>query len=244
MEFFSKKEIKVDFLTFDPYLCKNLPPTFKHNNFPEWFKEEKSFFDQSSDSDNFPKIKFPTIKKCPALNDYFSTGIDFPLWSDIDFYVDTKNNQIEWRYSNDYKNLTLINCHRPDQFTTLGKKFLHAKIINPWIASCNQTTSWLMIRPTYSSFSFDENGVIFCDGIVQFKSNFTMNVNLFFPLDRDPYNVSFSAGEKFFRLIPLSEKNVSVNIKECSEEYFKNAALINRKISFSPGKLYKMLGKK
>jgi hypothetical protein len=235
---------KIEFLTFDPFLYKNLPPTANTENFPKWFKEEKSYFEESSISESFSNLRFPTIKKCPAITEFFTTGIDFPLWSDIDFFIDTNSKSIEWRYSNEYKNLTLVNCHNADQYPFLSGKYLHVKIICPWIASCNKNISWLMTRPTYSNFKFDEHGIIFCDGVVQFKNNFVMNVNLFFPLDKEPYTVSFSAGEKFFRLIPLSEKKISINLKECTEEYFKNAALINRKISFSTAKLYRMLGKK
>jgi hypothetical protein len=243
--FLSKNhDIEIDFLTFDPFLFKNLPPTSKNENFPMWFKNNQSYFGESVSSEKFSSFRFPTIKKCPAINDYFLTGIDFPLWSDVDFFIDTKNKSIDWRYSNDYKNLTLVNSHPPDQFSGLSEKFLHVKIVCPWIASCNKNISWLMTRPTYSNFTFDEQGVVFCDGITQFKNNFVMNVNLFFPLNRESYSVSFSAGEKFFRLIPLSEKKISINLKECTEEYFKNAALINRKISFSTAKLYRMLGKK
>lgn len=241
---FKNKKIEIDFLTFDPFLFKNLPPTFKTENFPPWFKNIKPYFKESLISENFPTLNVPTIKKCPAINDYFLTGIDFPLWSDIDFFIDTKNKSIDWRYSNDYKNLTLINCHSSDQYSGLSENFLHVKIICPWIASCNKNISWLMTRPTYSNFIFDKQGIVFCDGITQFKNNFVMNINLFFPLNRESYNVSFSAGEKFFRLIPLTENNVSIKIKECTEEYFNNAALINRKISFSTARLYRLLGKK
>jgi hypothetical protein len=234
---FRKTPIEIKFKTFDPYLLNNLPPNRHTKKYPEWFKNTPSFGGEGTISSNFSPIKAPTIKRCPALNDYFATGIIIPGWSDIEFFVDGQRRSIEWRYSNNYPNLELIQPHDSSQFPQLADKYIHAKIISPWIAECSTDIRWLLTKPSYFS-EFDDQEVIFCDGITQFYNNFVMHVNLFFPIKDDVYNVKFTAGQPFQKYIPLTESPINISTEYCTYEYYELASLKGRKISYSLAKLY------
>jgi hypothetical protein len=237
---FKKNEIKIVFKTFDPYLLKNLPPNSRQSKYPEWFKKTPPHNGGGNVSPNFEPLHAPTIRRCPAINDYFNTGITVPGWSDIEFFIDGKNNHMEWRYSNNYQNMELVQPHDSGQFPHLADKYIHAKIISPWIAECDSDINWFLTRPSYFS-EFDDQDVLFCDGVVQFYNNFVTNVNLFFPIRDNSYTVKFSAGEPFQKYIPLSERPINISTEYCSRDYYELAGLKGRKISYSLGKLYNIL---
>jgi len=239
---FKKNEIKITFKTFDPFVLKNLSPLYHKKKYPEWFKKTAPVNVGGSVSNNFESISAPTIRRCPAINDYFSTGITIPNWSDLEFYVDGPNRSLEWRYSNNYENMDLVQPHDPSQFPQLANKYIHAKIISPWIAECNSDINWFLTKPSYFS-EFDDQDVLFCDGIIQFYNNFVMNVNLFFPIRDSSYTVKFSAGEPFQKYIPLTEKPINITTEYCTLEYYNLAALKGRKISYHLGTLYNIFKK-
>lgn len=241
---FNRKEIKLTLKTFDPFILKNLPPVAKKKKkYPKWWKDTPVFMDkEDAISPNFKYIPAPTIRRCPAIHDYFSTGVTIPNWSDLEFYIDGPKRSMEWRYANDYQTMDLVQPHPSAQFPQLANKYLHAKIISPWIAECNSDIRWFLTKPSYFS-EFDDQEVIFCDGVVQFYNNFVTNVNLFFPIKDYTYTVEFSAGEPFQKYIPLTEKVINISTEYCTREYYELAALKGRKISYSLGKLYNIFKK-
>jgi len=242
-----KKNIEINFSTFDPFLLENLPPVDGNDSMPSWFKNTASRggnWDITEGIKGLCPLKGPTMKRCPVLNEYFQTGITIPLWTDIDFYVDCKERSIEWRYANTYSDLELISSHSPEQYPELKNDYIQIKFINPWIAQCNTDVSWLVTRPVYSNLEFDKHGIIFCDGVVNFKRNFNTHVNLFFPIKKENYTVKFEAGTPFQKLIPLCDKKINMNSSYCTKEYYYYAGLFGRRISWSPGKFYNSLSKK
>lgn len=243
MFLFNRNRPSIKFLTFDPFLLKNLPPTHGRENIPKWFRDESPHSGKGTVSENFLPLNAPTIKKCPALIDYFTTGVNFPLWSDIEFFIDTDNRAIEWRYSNIYEGIELVSAHGESQYPGLKDQYIHAKIISPWIAIANTKIKWLLTKPTYTNNIFDEHGILYADAIVQYYNNFVLNLNLFFPLNKPSYNVKFSAGEIIQKLIPLTEQRINIETEYCTKEYYLHSAMINRRISFSTAALYRFLGK-
>jgi hypothetical protein len=239
---FKPKEIKITFKTFDPFVLKNLGPLQRKEKQPDWFKKTPPLNQGGSISTNFDPIPAPTIRRCPALNDYFSAGITIPNWTDLEFYIDGPKKSMEWRYSNNYSSMELVQPHDSSQFPQLANKYLHAKIISPWIAECNSDVKWLITKPSYFS-EFDDQDVVFCDGVLQFYNNFVTNVNLFFPIRDSSYTVKFSAGEPFQKYIPLTEKKINIETEYCTLEYYDFAALKGRKISYYLGTLYNILKK-
>ena len=234
---FNSPEIKIKFKTFDPFVLKNLAPLSAQKKYPSWFKDTPPFSGGGSISTNFEPILAPTIRRCPAINDYFSTGVTIPNWTDLEFFIDGPKKSMEWRYSNNYTSMELVQPHDSSQFPQLANKYLHAKIVSPWIAECNSDIKWFLTKPSYFS-EFDDQDVLFCDGVVQFYNNFVTNVNLFFPIRDQSYTVKFSAGEPFQKYIPLTEKTVNITTEYCTQEYYDLAALKGRKISYHLGKLY------
>jgi predicted small secreted protein len=240
---FSKAPIEIKFKTFDPYVLANLPPVPGFRKRPDWFNNTAPFSVIGSISDNFEPIKAPTIRRCPALNDYFISGVTIPNWSDIEFYVDGPKKMMEWRYANNYPDMEMIQSHSPLQFPELSDKYAHAKIMSPWIAECNSDVSWLLTKPSYMS-EFDDQDVVFCDGITQFKNNFVTHVNLFFPLKDNTYTVKFSAGNPIQKYIPLTERAINISTEYCTREYYNYASMNGRRVAYSLGKFYNILKKK
>jgi hypothetical protein len=240
--FFKKSSTtNIKFSTFDPFLLENLPPAASNKMLPKWFTDTSPVIPTTQLTPHFDPHHGSTIRKCPAINDYFSTGITVPLWSDLEVHVDSKNQILEWKYANVYQDMDMITSHSATQFPQLSSKYLHTKIISPWIAHCNRNVQWFLTRPTYLTSAFDDQDVIFCDGAVQFKNNFNMHVNLFFPIKSSSYNVKFEAGTPFLKLIPLTEHTVNITTEYCTREYYNHASLVGRRIAFSPSVLYNKL---
>ena len=210
---------------------------------PKWFKNLKFFCGESSVSEKLPPRKYGTIKACPAIKDFIETGIEIPLWSDIDFFIDTNKKTVEWNYANVYSNFKTVDSHHPNQYDTLQEKYINVKVISPWIFKCSEPINWLLTRPTYQSSVFDDHGIVHCDGIVNYKNNFTTNTNLMFPLGKESYNVGFLAGEIFQKFIPITEKPINIEVKHCTEEYFNSMAQLNKSVSFSDSAFYRRLRK-
>lgn len=236
--FRKKKNPSITFSTFDPYLLKNFPPAYNSEAMPDWFKQTPGFMGEGSISSNFEPLKGPTIRRCPAITDYFLNGLIIPLWTDIEFFVDSKEKHLEWRYSNNYEGIRLVQPHHPGQFPTLSNKYLHAKIISPWIADCTHNIKWLQTMPVYASSEFEDQDVVFLDGVLNYKNNFSTHVNLFFPIRKNNYSVKFSAGKPFQKLIPLTERPINIDTSYCTREYYSEASLSGRRISYYLGKFY------
>lgn len=241
---FFDSNIDITFSTFDPYVLNNLAPLKGARAIPKWFKDTLPFNGEGSISEHFEPIKCPTIRRCPAVNDYFNTGITIPLWTDLEFYIDPAARHMEWRYSNVYEGIQLVQPHDSSQFPALAGKYLHAKIISPWIAHCNKSIKWFQTKPAYLTSEYDNQNVIFCDGVIQYKNNFVTHTNLFFPITSSSYTVKFTAGTPFQKIIPLTEKNVNMKVEYCTKEYYMHASLFGRKISYYLGKLYNTLKSK
>lgn len=241
MFFHTPKVSNITFSTFDPFLLENLPPVASNKMLPAWFTETSPIIPTEQQNLHFEPHHGSTIRKCPAINDYFSTGVTVPLWSDLEVYIDPTNQILEWKYANVYQDLALVSSHSTAQFPQLSSKYLHTKIISPWIAHCDKNIQWFMTRPTYLTSAFDDQDVVFCDGSVQFKHNFNMHVNLFFPIKSSSYTVKFEAGTPFLKLIPLTEHKVNIKTEYCTREYYNHASLSGRRIAFSPSVLYNKL---
>jgi hypothetical protein len=238
-----KNHIKIKFLTFDPYILKNLQPNNSSTKHPDWFKNTSPFNGENSMSPNLSPLKAPTIRRCPAINEYFTTGVTFPGWSDMEFFIDGPKKHIEWHYSNNYPNMELVQPHNASQYPHLADKYIHVKIISPWIAESNSDIKWFLTKPSYFS-EFDDQEVIFCDGITRFDINFVMHVNLFFPIKNYTYITKFSAGQPFQKYIPLTEKPINIITEYCDIQYYELASLQGRKISYHLGKFYNLLRSK
>jgi hypothetical protein len=244
--FWNKPKVSnIKFSTFDPFLLENLPPVQSNKLLPDWFRNTHPSIPADTANINSPFELYDgsTIRKCPALNEYFSSGITFPLWTDLEVFVDSKKRMLEWRYSNVYDGMSVVTSHPNGQFPQLANKYLHSKIHSPWIAQCDTGIHWLMTKPAYSTSVFDEQDVILCDGMVQFKANFNMHINMFFPIRDSSYTIKFNAGEPILKLIPLSENRVNMTTAYCSSDYYNHAAMFGRRISFSPSKFYNTLVK-
>jgi len=211
---------------------------------PKWFRDIPVASGHEYMSPNLEGLDAPTIRKCPAMNDYFSTGITIPLWTDLEFYYDSTQQSLEWKHANIYEHIGCVSSHSPVQFPTLAGKYMHVKLTSPWIAHCNRNIQWFMTKPTHLTSAFDDQHVLFCDGMIQFKNNFVTNVNLFFPIRDSSYSVKFEVGQPFQRLIPLTENKINMKVEFCTSEYFIHASMHNRRLSFSPSKLYNILNKK
>lgn len=242
MKWFKSKDknINIEFSTFDALLLKSFPPVTSNKILPKWFKDTNPniVVDQTS---VFESYDAGTIRKCPAINDYLSSGYIVPLWTDLEVFVDCANRVLEWRHASIYNNFPMVSSHHPDQYSQLSNKYLHTKILCPWVASCDTTINWLMTKPTYFTSDFDGQSVVFCDGELDFRHNFTMHVNLFFPIKDYNYHVKFEAGTPFLKLIPMTENKINMKTNYCTREYYDSASRFGRTLAFNPSTLYKKL---
>jgi len=222
----SFKTPTITFKTQNPALIELCPPIPAAQAIPEWF-QKLSMDLPRPDHKPFPvlgpivkKWSSHTLKKCPAVVDYFAQGYIIPMWCDIlvqrhgqDFHFET--NGIQDGIGSG------IEFHEEAQFKTYPFKrndYRRAvKFTSPWFFHTPPGWSTLFIQPLMHP---QDNYTLF-PGIVETDSFHQVN----FP------SIWHSEGDRilerdypFLHVIPFKRSKTKLNIEEFTDlDYKKNS---------------------
>lgn len=177
MFFFKKKKLVVDCFTKVEQLAKiGIPKASEY--IPQWWKA----IPKSHNGPNAMGMAIPktTMKTCAGFIDLYRRGNILPLWSDL--IIDINETSYTWQFADTHPD-NQIREHDSYQFATEGYKFehyRHAKLEAPWMAKCSKDVKFLAIEPTYNNI-VNDYGIKFLPGVVDFKHQHGINVNLFIP---------------------------------------------------------------
>jgi len=220
------KTIKTNTITFKtPFqgLIDVAPPVPAAQMIPEWF-QKLSMDIQMPHKKPLPLIgnlvkKFSnhTIKKCPAVVDYFAEGYIIPMWSDI----------LVQRYGDEFHYETNLNSefnpiefHDTIQFETYPFKKNDyrrgVKFTSPWFFYTPPGWSTLFIKPQLHP----QNDFTLIPGIVETDSFHQVNFPSIWHAEGDRI---LKRGYPFLHVIPFKRAKHKINLEYFNEQDHKDS---------------------
>lgn len=196
------KPIVVNFYTDrkDVYDCYKIQPM---NQFvPQWFKDIDPKYKVSSDS-----LRTQTnIRGCAGLLSFFRKGFGIPLWSDLRIKLAPKGEHgHQWLFA-DGESLAEVHYQEQRGSFMPDDECAHLKIITPWTAKCDEDIEFLLTPNTWVQENSDR--VVALQGVVNYKYQFSTNINLMFRRSEAESIVDLSCATPLVQLIPLTERKV------------------------------------
>jgi len=222
---FKKKENNITFATMVPSLLEVAPPVPAGQMIPEWFKKLPLDLPRMNDKP-FPKLgpilkdlNSHTVKKCPAVVDYFTEGYIIPLWTDI--LVQRHGDQFHFETNHpDDTFATVIEFHNNEQLSTYPferNDFRNAvKFTSPWFFWTPPGWSTLFLQPQMHP----NRDFTLIPGIVETDSFHQVNFPSIWHSEGDRL---LKRGSPFLHVIPFKREKTNMVAKEFDD--FENDAM-------------------
>jgi hypothetical protein len=97
-------------------------------------------------------------------------------------------------------------------------EYAHLKITPQWTIKTKENIDWVWTHNIWSCNNFD---IILPPGILNFKYNSNLPINMFFDI-RQQKTLNLSAGQPIVNLLPMSEKKVKIHLHQVDESEMKN----------------------
>lgn len=154
-----------------------------------------------------------TIKTCPGVSDLYKNGIILQAWSDI--YLNWTTPNVYWEPKNSAESHNSLQWNNASEL----KNFYHFKLNSPWKFKEKSGAKFLMTNV----FWHDTSSPYFVpNGLLEFKYQYTTNVNTFVNINTFPKETTITAGRELCQIIPLSDKEIVLHQHEISvDEYLK-----------------------
>lgn len=199
------KPIVVKCYSSEPRLPEFFPVDYTKSFLPEWYKKLPAYLEPGHKS---------TMKICPGIREYFNQGFTIPLWSD---------HSISWKDGELTELLSPRNTQSfpggPHPNYQWGESFpgwAHVKLVNPWFFSTDEMIPFLVLDAVWNKN--DLSDYVIPQGIVEFKYQHSAHVQLF--LSPNKNNLEMKAGEPLVNIIPLTEREIKLEICEMTQEIY------------------------
>jgi hypothetical protein len=223
-------KIHVDCFTWVTDLPKLYPILLAGQRIPDFIK-------------NIPTtVKTPTgpsrgtMKTCPGVNDLFKSGIIIQAWSDI--YLNWANpNNLYAEPEGAAESHSSLQWNNVSSF----KDLFHFKLNSPWKFKEKSGVSFLM---TNTYWHHTNTPYFVPNGVVEYKYQYTTNVNTWVNKNSFPKEVTIPAGKELCQLIPFSEKEIVLHQHEISTNEFLKLKTVFFNFNAQYLKRKKILGSK
>lgn len=197
---------------------KELLPVPSKKYYPSWWKDIPTYLDEI---DTDTGLKWGTIKKCPALPDFFSSGYIIPMWQDYTGIF--HNGKLIQHDQNTYGyNFPKWLLHPTTQFLDhvdirIGDRKPEAilKPCLPWQIITDKGWS-VLVLPLF--YNFNPNYTLM-PGIVDTDINH--QINLPHIIHSNQTNVTFKRGDPFAMIIPFKRNSYNYRILKKDNEMAK-----------------------
>jgi len=220
------KSIKAKNITFKtqiPALVDLMPPVPASQMIPEWFQNLAMDLPRP-DHKPFPVLgpiikswSSHTIKKCPAVVDYFTEGYIIPLWSDI--FIQRYGQEFHFETNHDQGIGSTIEFHNNDQVKTYPFKrndYKNAvKFTSPWFFYTPPGWSTLFLPPLLHP---NDDYTLF-PGIVETDSFHQVNFPSIWHSEGDRI---LKRGSAFLHVIPFKREKHKHIVEEFSQKDYQN----------------------
>jgi hypothetical protein len=201
----------------------NYAPIKNSNAFiPEWWKVlPKSFMGAGKD------IPAPTMKGCVGFVDLYKQGFMMPMWSDLKIDIgQIGTTAFKYQFSDRQSTAGYHSAlQRGDAF--IETEYQHLKIEPPWLLACEEDVNFLQVGAYWNNSLPDVASVM--PGIVEFKYQCGANINTMWARQPEDKEYLIDFGEPLVQFIPITERNVKIQLHLISESEFQS----RRSIAFS-----------
>ena len=210
----------MDIFTNNPAALEHHPIKKALNFFPKELKYfENSYTESLPNGLNIPRS---TLKGCPAVPNLYNQGYIIPLWSDLILQI--KGN--EWKYAFADGHSSIIS-HDNRQLPSCLNKYIHLKLISPWLISEKRGISWVWNKCMWNNFfmKYTHANLNILPGETEYKTNHSTNINIL-QLAEDAY-FDLKANEPLVHLIPITDKKTKISLHCIDKKEYAKIALKN-----------------
>jgi hypothetical protein len=163
-----------------------------------------------------------TISGCPGIRDYVSTGFVLPLWTDVKITASENvlNSKVEVA-DRDVNRFRFIMPGSTGQFFS-EKPVAHLKIVPPWFFRCTEDISFSFSGAFYH---INNPNLIVCPGLVNYTHQLTPTIQTYINLCGNQVSIDLQAGTPLAHIIPLTDREVHINVHHVSDEAFLKLGL-------------------
>lgn len=221
MKFFTRKPIELHCYTYRPDVF-NYAPIQMSIETPRKFLKKLAGAEKTT-----------SAKHCPSIRGIFNLGITMPLWSDLELQIPSLGDEsAQWQYQ--YSDLqSSVDSHffaqlnAPEQ----DKKFLCLKLESPWMFQCADEVDFLVMGEQLELLKY---GLVqTMNGVLNFKHQHGTNINIIVSKKESKERFVLPFFTPILRLIPLTERKVTVVNHLITKEHFSNLKSSATKFSFS-----------
>jgi hypothetical protein len=169
------------------------------------------------------------MRACSGMVDTYSRGFMIPLWSALKVVVGEKGSgAYHYQYADEF---SLAHVHAQYQRGSFlpDHDYQHLKLIAPWHIHCDEEVSFYSAQPTWNMATLADYSVL--SGVLEFKYQNTVNINLMFNRKDTPNMVAIPLGQPLMHIMPLDKRPVEIKIVVDQNRYNKMISL-NRALSF------------
>jgi hypothetical protein len=225
MILFKKKKIQLDIFTYRADAFNLFKIDHARKFLPDWWKDLPKTYVESNAF--YPSA---TMKGCAGFAQYYKQGFIIPLWTDVAMEVGPENSMMFRARSSD--GITRTMAHPSDQRGSYlnPNQYSHLKIASPWFMSCKEEVQWMFMQPMWNQNSFGD--FMIPPGVLEFKYQGTSNINMFIKHTEEQRNLLIPAGTPVAHIVPLSDREVNLNVHLVSNEEAEKMFSKNSNISF------------
>lgn len=208
---FKKPEIHVDFFTYHSSAYEYAPIDYASKFLPEWWKR----LPKSVHLDGLIEEK-PTMKTCYGFTSYYRYGLMIPMWCDFKLEVGSQQSKkVGYVFADTRGKVMHHDTYQRGEYLN-DQEYFHLKLIVPWLAKCKDSVPWVF---QHSTWNFNEpEKLIIPPGIVEYKHQHALNVNMFVKMGETPYTLDIPFRTPMAHIIPLTEKRIVVHKHMISTE--------------------------
>jgi hypothetical protein len=184
------------------------PPVPASRASPGWFTKLSAFVDGGRRFDVHRDAPRLTVRGCPGIADFLTTGVVIPLWTDYALAYSPEEDELTWQAGRKEFSLEV---HGPEQIGTMpvGDEHLpmSIKLKNPWYVRTPPGVSCLLLQPFYHP----ERRFTVFPGVVDTDVYHGINVNTLWR--RFAGTVVLEAGTPLVQLIPFAREEWRLDLR-------------------------------
>jgi len=202
-----KKDVVLDCFTWSYVAYEFAKPDFSYKFFPEWFIKLPKFYPEDFGK-TIKNVSVGTIKNCKAFTRYHTANsIVVPWHCDISIKP-TDSDEKKFEYSHVGLSDKPLDHNRLQFQGMLNDNYQQLKIEIPWAIRSNKFVEFVWSDPVWNR----QNILDYCvlPGVVDFKYNHGVAVNIIFQYKSEPHSFELNLGEPAISLIPINECNIKI----------------------------------
>jgi hypothetical protein len=195
--------IFVDAFTYSPSVYEYTPLVRASQAVPEYWKklDNPDPITGVDGNGGYFVRRHSTIKNCKGMIELYKRGFIIENWSDISLMIEDQG------YKFYYADLESPKSHPKEQFGEGFKNFHHLKLMSPWLVK-EKTGVKFHCSPTL--WSHENYDFIMPPGILDFKSNHAINLQIMLRKRPTPYEITIEFGQPMAHFIPISDKKIKL----------------------------------